>query len=753
MKRIFFLLLFATLPLLHASSLGKQFGQNDQSSREATAFVPAADTDNILQGFAVFEKGFIFENSSTTCAFDALFPVSSSSVLSGGTLTLRQDLSFKDPFALGSGTIDADGYVVKFLSDNPCMDLPSQHHTDLFSLIDNNDAGRDVYSASWSYDDNYLAIGTRVGGGVDELQVYYLDGNVLTLTASKDLGESAYSVQWHPSQHYLAVGHSTGGDELKVYCLNVAQGTFEMTDSANTGQLRAVAWNPTGNYLAVGRSWNTTFLVYEFAGGTLGTSYSGSFGSSRDVNNNAIDWDPTGSYISIGTDDDLRVFYFSGSALTQNAVETLGVDVNGVSWRPDDTIIAVALGGSSERIRLYEHDGTGGTLTEITSALVGDGQTSFGLSWNADGVLLGVAKNQSTAMHDFRIFSFESTRKRLYSMGGYSNASDMNCVAWRHSDNYVAVGDDGDYISLFGPVAYPLRFKDARIFFSSDVTFQGPVIFDGTCSIHGGEHSFDFADGGCICIAAGSSLLLEHAYLKGLTADKVACADDDGLLILHDVDWNQDSTYTFSVGSMHFDQNVVMSGDTTFVYACAKTSTILAKAQLEFDIGFTFSYDPGSTSKTLLELEDETSKLVLNGATLHATMTGMQLTKGQLRVIDDSTLSSEIGYSGSALLNEGITFGDGTAENDLLCDIYSGTMLNFSSGTLKYRNVSSSSWLMRNLSSKLYIQADARFYLYESINLGVGMLVLGNGSTLGCAIGKDVTGSIFPQGTVYRRNI
>ena len=45
--------------------------------------------------------------------------------------------------------------------------------------------------------------------------------------------------------------------------------------------------------------------------------------------------------------------------------------------------------------------------------------------------------------------------------------------------------------------------------------------------------------------------------------------------------------------------------------------------------------------------------------------------------------------------------------------------------------------------------ADTALNLYESLNLGYGRLVLGNGATIGRALGKDITGSIRPLGSLY----
>jgi len=759
MKRISLVFFFISLFSVSFFCDAKKVGSNTASSRQLKTFFPAADTDNLMEGFAVFERGLTLENDATTCSFDAFFPISGDVTLSGGTLTLLRDMELKNPFAIGPGTIDADSYAIEFPGNVSGIDIPTAYHTDLFLCVDTHDVGTDVQSLDWSHDDNYVAVGSSLASGHNELQIYYFDGDVLTLTLSQDLGESAFAVRWHPSDYYLAVGQSSGGTELDIYYFNIASGTLEAKGSADTGTIYALSWDPTGDYLAVGRSNNSEFLVYEVALGVPGTSYTATYSSfpsvNRTVQKNAIDWDSTSSYIAVGLnssseDSDLKVFYFSGSALSENVELEVGNTVYGVKWLPASTTLAIAQNTSSNRLRLYEHDGSGGTLTEITSAQVNDGQTIYGIDWSYDGTFLGLAKRKTNATHEVRIFSYDADENRLSLVSGAENSTHVKCISWANNNYYLVVGDLADNLKLFKPTSSPLCFKNARLFFKSDVTFRGPIVFEGECLVNGGSNTFDFTTDGLISIAQGSTLVVEDARIKGLSANKISCQDDDGLLILSDVDWYQDSVYSFSVGALQFENDVAMGGDTTFVYATSKTSTLLAKSELHLDVGFTFSYDPGIISKTLLEFENETSKLTLDGATLHATVTGMQLTKGQLRVTRDSSICAETlivddGES-STFINECMTFGDGTAQNDLECDIYSGVTLNFTGGTLNYRNVSSASWQMHNVSSMLYMHDSAWLNLYESMNFGNGILVLGSGTRVGVAFGKTLVASKDPRG-------
>ena len=744
---------------------GRTVGSNTASSRQLKTFFPASDDDNLMRGFAVFERGLTLEDATTECSFDAFFPVAGDVTLCGGTLTLLRDMELKNPFALGPGTIDADLFALEFPGNVSGIDIPTAYHTDLFCCVDTKDVGRDVESVSWSHDDQYVAVGSLVADGHDELQIYYFDGSVLTATLSVDLGVHAHAVRWHPSDYYLAVGKS-GGTELEIYYLNVSNGTLESKGTADIGRIYALAWDPTGDYLAVGRNNKTELLIYDVASGVPGTSYSATYSSfpsvNRTVQKNAIDWDSTGSYIAVGlnsssADADLKIFEFTGSAVSENAELEVGNTVFGVKWAPTGSVLAIAQNTTSNRLRLYDHDGSGGTLTEIESARVNDGQTIYGIDWSYDGLFLSLAKRTTSSTHQVRTFHFDSTEQKLSLVSGESCSSHVKSIAWANTGYNFVTGNVGDDLKLFSPVERQLVFKDARLFFKSDVTFRGPVVFEGTCLVNGSGNTFDFADSGAVIIAAGSSLVFEDAIVKGITANKIACADNDGLIMLRDVTWHQDSTYTFSVGALQFQNDVLMSGDAMFVYSTSKTSTLLAKSELELDVGFTFSYDPGAMSKTLFELEADSSKLTLNGATFHTTVTGLELTKGQLRVTRDSTLSSETKLIEdeleAVLIDEGITFGNSVSDDDFSCDVYSGATLMLSQGTLNYKNVNASSLELHNISSALHIGASSTLNLYESMDLGAGKLVLGDRAIVAFASQKTLTGSIQPLGKHFEASI
>jgi len=96
----------------------------------------------------------------------------------------------------------------------------------------------------------------------------------------------------------------------------------------------------------------------------------------------------------------------------------------------------------------------------------------------------------------------------------------------------------------------------------------------------------------------------------------------------------------------------------------------------------TFNYDPPVSNNQLLALTDPTSKIILNGANLHAAY-GLQLTKGILELNRNATLSSD----GTAE-SESIIFGDGTSsENNLNIKLRPGATVNITQGNVIEKNI------------------------------------------------------------------
>ncbi|MDR3550264.1 MAG: hypothetical protein P4L31_02540, partial [Candidatus Babeliales bacterium] len=297
------------------------------------------------------------------------------------------------------------------------------------------------------------------------------------------------------------------------------------------------------------------------------------------------------------------------------------------------------------------------------------------------------------------------------------------------------------------------KFQDTRLVLHNDLTLSGITTFSGTCSVDGNGYRLTLGNSGLLSV--NGQLTLHNVEVDGIGGANVKCANDSSLLILDDAIWTQTGDTSFVMGAFQCRGNVIFRGAHTFAYQTLKTSVINANAALVLDAGFTFSYDPVRlASKTLLSFVDATSELVLNGATLHATTTGLNLTKGSMVVLGDSGLSSEIKTIGATKIDNGITFGDGvSASSDFGCDITSGSQLLFSNGSLNYKNLLSTSWLMENALSALHMGTATTLRIYNTLNLGLGVALCEDNVTIARVTSAYVLGNVSAINNLFFQQI
>lgn len=298
------------------------------------------------------------------------------------------------------------------------------------------------------------------------------------------------------------------------------------------------------------------------------------------------------------------------------------------------------------------------------------------------------------------------------------------------------------------------NFHDVKLVFNSDVTIDTSLCFEGDCSINAQGHVLDLSTTGSLIVGVNSSLTIKNAILKNVSDGRIRCLDDTGSVIFDDTDLLLAGNITIANGSFAIQDLVRIIGNATFVYQSSQTSTVQSDSVLYLDHGVTFSYDVAT--KDNLYFVDSTSRLELYCATLYAVATGLNLTKGTLRVLRDSYLSSEFIYRGEGAggpINEGFTFGDDTASNDFTCEIASGVTLKLVQGRLNYRNDGATALVMPDGTAKIYIEADTHLNLYKTLDLDNGYLVIGNEAVISCAAGASIVGALQPLGTYYHAGL
>lgn len=285
-------------------------------------------------------------------------------------------------------------------------------------------------------------------------------------------------------------------------------------------------------------------------------------------------------------------------------------------------------------------------------------------------------------------------------------------------------------------------FDNTRLFLNSDITIQSPIAFSGSCgsfsSIEGNGHVITLSGAGAI--AVNGHLALRNLILQGVQGTNVQNVNDASVLTLDNVTWIQTDSSTFNTGALLIENNVTFKGPgTQFLYRSNQQSLINSNATLLLESGLTFNYAPSlHASQTLLAFADNSAELVLHGATLQTTGTGLMLVRGSLVAMGNSFLSA----SGGQI----ITLGDGTALHDMATTIAAGARLKVLSGSLYYNNALSSSWIMENSVSILELGLGTVLRLYKTMDLGIGIAVFDDNTVLQRLVNAFLLGSIQTLG-------
>ncbi|MFH1831561.1 MAG: hypothetical protein ABH827_02045, partial [bacterium] len=128
-------------------------------------------------------------------------------------------------------------------------------------------------------------------------------------------------------------------------------------------------------------------------------------------------------------------------------------------------------------------------------------------------------------------------------------------------------------------------------------------------------------------------------------------------------------------------------GTSQFNYLSSQQSYIGNQSNLYFDHGTTFSFAPYlSTNKDLIYMQDASSTIHLNGATLAITHTGLRLTRGRLLLENNITFTNQYleGNHTQSLTNS-LVFGNAALgpDYDLNITVLSGANVNVT-GMINY---------------------------------------------------------------------
>ncbi len=767
MKTYQVLLLF--LLLFSRKSHSVDIGSDTNVARFFTKQI--LDNGDRIAGFASIEGGFGLRGLPVTGTFDSLFPVEGEVSLDAGTLILKKNLCFGKRSWFGLlGNITGNENVLELSSSITAISSLSDEIIDCaVFLVDEKTTPDIVETVDWSWDSKYIALGSDVVATSTGLCIYEFDGALLSLVATSTIAETVSTineVRWHPTQYVLAVvrDDSSFGDEVFTFSFVPETGELiQLSSDSIDANVSAAAWHHTGNYLAVGGFRNNKeIIIYPVDnGGVLNTASKLEFNvpGLRNVQFESLDWDNQGKFIGVGynsngTDAELEIYEFNDTpslSLTLNASKIIGQRIRGLDWSPTFSwILAVGVDGTSnDNVEIYQHDNIPGSLTKLIGEPLGT--QAEGIDWHPNGKCLGVGRDRISGTGKFFVFVFDKDIPSLTKATEIEFAKQIEAVRWAPNGLYIATGDDNNIIGICERIKDKcFNISDLIITMNDDVVFKNICsTFSGNCIINGRGSVLTLENPATLIVAPNSRFIFRDMTIKGFNCDRFHLSDETSTLIFENVLLKLDGNYTFTVGSIEVRERLVLSGDERiFTYQSDQPSTILSKSSLILDEGVTFSYD--AHLPNLLQFKDKSSKLILDGATLHTTVTGLELTKGRIKVRGNSVVSSEIFGEGEDIIDNGISFGDQNKNNDFKITILPSVSLACLEGSIKYKNVRSSSLVLEDNHSKIVLATNTTMWLYENINMRPGQLVFEDLSRIMRAPGKNVTGSIIPQGVLIR---
>ncbi len=257
-------------------------------------------------------------------------------------------------------------------------------------------------------------------------------------------------------------------------------------------------------------------------------------------------------------------------------------------------------------------------------------------------------------------------------------------------------------------------FEDVHIFCDSNIDFATTITFRGNCTICGNGNFFKLEESdAAIIVDTNSSVVFRNIQLCCMKDTNIRCVDDTGSIVLDDVSWEQEDSFTWGNGSIEFKDRVDLNGSSTFIYSSLCTSTIAECAQLAINNGMSFSL--GRDSEILREplvFDKWSSSLKLNNCSLIITGSGVQFTKGEL--ITEHTVTIDVVGTST---DTGFILGDNNVANDITISILPCSAIIHNSGYLVFNNVSPDGLVSTLQAARLFRGINSLVYANNNLNI------------------------------------
>ena len=237
----------------------------------------------------------------------------------------------------------------------------------------------------------------------------------------------------------------------------------------------------------------------------------------------------------------------------------------------------------------------------------------------------------------------DTSEIRIKSTGIYDNqdlgiTNNLNKIDLVNSTNNVIIMDSDFELAegFLSSVSCTVQGNGYSMIMNGDLTIPEMTTLKITSSllIEGNGHTLFIDNFAQILTDTHATLTLRNLILRNSinTAEKPAIeANGSSSKITFDgveIKFNDD--FWFKRGSLFFNNNVLYSGGSKFLYGSAQSSYVMPNSTLLFDKGTTFFYNPATTNRELIVQQDPTSTIYFDGATLQTTPTGLSLVNGKM---------------------------------------------------------------------------------------------------------------------------
>jgi hypothetical protein len=322
-------------------------------------------------------------------------------------------------------------------------------------------------------------------------------------------------------------------------------------------------------------------------------------------------------------------------------------------------------------------DGTSAIIFNDSSVELADGVFCKGFVYFADGFSLPAGA--STTLN---LIPPIRGAINLNATGTIILGNDLFLASNVTIPNGGIIDGQGNVVFLQGNLTIP-RGKKIKIVSDTIIDGQGhELIF---------EHEARGVIGGVLSMegAEGTTVTLRNITIKGLANYSSSRSINFGSsinqkLVLDNALLYLRKNFTFVSGMLKIHNEVTISGAHDFIFKSSYDCTIDKMSTLFLDMDVIFKYQPEDKKKNHIVMTDASSVLFLNGSTLNTPHTqGLVLTGGHL-IVDHK---SHVDGNGALRDVQGITFGDGTVENNIMIDFMPGASLTVFDGIISYNNV------------------------------------------------------------------